>query len=147
MKLSNLAQSLLTTFAFSVEGRPMNTQVPVLSKEVLDSFQIGEDGQGHACPNVLVFDAGRMTHIECTVWIYPKGVYDYSDDSFIITDVSSDSITHDRLMKQRERTDEEVDYGKYIRHMRRGIIRGSGKAILTRAEVIECLQTKRYTVS
>lgn len=123
----------------------MNTNIPVLSLELLASFHT-EGNTGRELPNVLIYDPLKMMHIECDVWIYPKGVYLHDEECFIFTDIASDKITHDRLMKQRERTCEEVDYGKYIRHLRIGTIRGVGKAILARSEVQECLRTKRYHV-
>ena len=123
----------------------MNTEIPVLTPQLLATFR-AEGNTGRQCPNVLIFDPKRMQHIECDVWVYPKGVYLHDQECFIFTDITSDKVTHDRLMKQRERTCEEVDYGKYIRHLRIGTIQGCGKAIIARSEVDECLRTKRYHV-
>lgn len=124
----------------------VNLDIPYLTINLLATFQL-EDGKGHTCPNVRIVDELAIKEFECEVWIYPKGVYRPHEDSFIFTDVESNHEGHDKKMEDRLFTSEDVPYSDYIRHLRSGIVRGSGRAILGRSEVIECLLSKRYTVS
>lgn len=121
----------------------VNLEIPYLTLDLLATF-LTEDGKGHACQNVRIVDERAIKEFECEVWIYPKGIYNPTEDSFIFTDVTSNIEDYHKMAERNPTTNE---YGNYIRHLRTGIVRGSGKAILGRSEVIECLQTKRYTVS
>lgn len=124
----------------------MNLVIPFLTTDLLATFQVPEGQCGHMCSNVRIVDEQISEEFECEVWIYPKGAYNPIEESFIFTDKTSDRVSY-HAVSRRNAENTKADYARYIRHLRSGLIRGVGKAILGRSEVIECLQTKRYTVS
>jgi hypothetical protein len=95
-------------------------------------------------PLFKVVDPVTNKTIICNVWVYEKGTYG-PEQHVLITDVSSRSSEYHQLLDAQRSP--EPRYGNYIQHLRDGIVKGQGVAVLPKSRVIELLNNKCYTIS